>query len=253
MPQELLGARQSQGNVRGVEVLHVVRALEIFHDVSPSGGAERFDGEYFVFFHFGDVIAFDDGDRFAGMDLVGSDRVTIEVAYALDRISLPVQLHLVTFHDLLHALAHIAQPDIDPRRLNPRIRRLLHRLQQRIVLGIERHRPRAIDDPSVDLRAEVHLHDVIVRQYGIVPDIGGVMRRDVIEAASGGKADAALEAFLPYEGAIRLLEALAHVHELYARLDEGLGGVADLTMDLGSVTELRVQVGGEAFVLAKFR
>mmetsp|Transcript_32466 Transcript_32466/g.68282 ORF Transcript_32466/g.68282 Transcript_32466/m.68282 type:complete len:267 (-) Transcript_32466:536-1336(-) len=162
MRQEIFGTGHSQWDTGSIKVLHVVGAFEIFDNVAASGGAECFNGEYFIFFHFGNVVGFDNGDGFSGVDLVGSDGMAVEVAYALDRVSLPIQLHLITLHNLLHGLPHITQPHINTRSRNPRIRRRLHRLQQRIILGIKRHRPRTINNPSINLRTKIYLHDIIV-------------------------------------------------------------------------------------------
>mmetsp|Transcript_57830 Transcript_57830/g.122656 ORF Transcript_57830/g.122656 Transcript_57830/m.122656 type:complete len:368 (-) Transcript_57830:251-1354(-) len=237
--------------MRRMKVFHVVRALHVLDDVPPSGGSEGLDGKDFVLFHFGDVIGLNDGDRLSRVDLVGSYGVAIEISYALDRIRLPVQLHLVAFHYLLHRLPNVTQPHVDPGRLDSRVRRRLDSLQQWIVLGIERHRPRAVDDPPIDLRPEVHLHDVIVRQHGIVPAVGRVVRRHVVEAAPGGEPYSPLQPVLPYQFSICLLQSLAHFHELYPRLDERLRVVTDLPVHLGGVPQLGVEVGLEPLCLTK--
>ncbi len=45
---------------------------------------------------------------------------------------------------------------------------------------------------TIDLRPEVHLHDVPVVQHGAVSDVGCVVRRNVVEGAAGGESDATL-------------------------------------------------------------
>jgi len=70
----------------------------------------------------------------------------------------------------------------------------------------------------------------------------------VIQRAAGGEADAPLQSVLLDEPAIAVFQPLAHVHELDARLDEGLGVVADLAMDFGGMAQLLVERGLEALV-----
>mmetsp|Transcript_19793 Transcript_19793/g.40677 ORF Transcript_19793/g.40677 Transcript_19793/m.40677 type:complete len:326 (-) Transcript_19793:70-1047(-) len=176
----------------------------------------------------------------------------VQIPYALDREGLAVQFHLVALHDLLDGLADVAQPDVDARGANSRVGGFLDGLQERIVAGVEGHGPRAVDDPPVDLRAEIDFHDVVVLKHGVVAVVGRVVRRHVVERAAGGEADAAAEAVFLDQLAIQILEAGAHVDEFDARPDEALGVVADLAVHFGGVAELVVEGGGEALVVAEF-
>ena len=66
-----------------MEVFHVVRAFHILDNVPTASGAKSFDGKYFILFHFGNIIGFDNGYGFTSVDLVGSNGVTVQIAYAL--------------------------------------------------------------------------------------------------------------------------------------------------------------------------
>ena len=129
---------------------------------------------------------------------------------------------------LLHCLAHVTQPHVDPRRADAHVRGLLHGVHQRVELRVEVHREGAVDDAAVDLRAEVHLHDVVVLQRGLVAAVGRVVRRHVVERAARGEAHAGLQPALLDEVARALLQRLAHVEELDARLGYPLHVLAHL-------------------------
>lgn len=164
----------------------------------------------------------------------------------LDRIHLSIELNLITLHNLLNTLTDITQSNINPSSLDPRLGPLLHSLQERIKLGIKTNRPGTVNNPPVNLRPEVDLHNIIVLQHGVISTIGCIVRRDVIDTASSGEADAPVQPVLLHERSIAFLEPLAHVDQLDAGPDEGLGVVAHLSMDLGGVAELGVEVSLEA-------
>ena len=83
-------------------------------------------------------------------------------------------------HRLLDGLADVAQAHVDPRL------RIPHSVASRTASGApsasvhERLRERAVDDPPVDLRAEVELDDVVRVDDGGVPAVGGPVRGDVV-------------------------------------------------------------------------
>jgi hypothetical protein len=78
------------------------------------------------------------------------------------------------------------------------------------------------------------------------------MRRDVIDTASRGETDAPVQTVFLDQSAIGLFETFAHIDELDAGSDEGLGVMAHLSMDLGGVTQFGVEVGLEALGGAQF-
>mmetsp|Transcript_873 Transcript_873/g.1437 ORF Transcript_873/g.1437 Transcript_873/m.1437 type:complete len:315 (-) Transcript_873:36-980(-) len=185
------------------------------------------------------------------MNLMLSDRMSIEVANALDGIRLTIQLHLKTLHDFLNGFANIAQTHIDTCRLDALIRRFLDGLQQGIVLGVERYSPRRINDAPINLCSKVHLHDIIIAQHGIITRIGSIMRRDVIETATGRKANTTVQTSLHDELTVLILQSFAHVRELNAGLDERMSVRTHLSMDFGGVANLGVQVFRDAFHISQ--
>lgn len=114
------------------------------------------------------------------------------------------------------------------RYLNAHIRCFSHGLEQLVVLGIERDRPCAVDDSTVDVRAEVDLAHVITLQNGIVAVVWSVMSSTVIQRAAciiiksnrsfacssivfltGWKCQARFESLLLDQSSVRILQSLA--------------------------------------------
>ena len=58
----------------GVEVLHVVAALHVFHHVAATGGAEGFNRVDLVLLHLGRLAAPHDRHTLTGVDLEGGQR-----------------------------------------------------------------------------------------------------------------------------------------------------------------------------------
>ena len=58
----------------GVEVLHVVAALHVFHHVAATGGAEGFNRVDLILLHLGRLAAPHDRHTLTGVDLEGGQR-----------------------------------------------------------------------------------------------------------------------------------------------------------------------------------
>ena len=132
-------------------------ALEVLPDDGlPVDRPERLDREELALLHLVSLAAaLYDGHGLPRVDLIGPDRVPVEVADRLHGVGLAVELDLVRLHHLLHCGADIAQPDVDSRLPDSGVCRLLDRGEQRFELGIERHGERAVDDAPADVRAKV--------------------------------------------------------------------------------------------------
>ena len=99
--------RHAERDVRGIELLHVVRALEIFHDVATTSRSESLDGVKLVFLHASALSSLDDRYALAGVNLIGTDRMATEVSTALNWVCLPIDLDLVRLHDLFNRFADL--------------------------------------------------------------------------------------------------------------------------------------------------
>mmetsp|Transcript_36851 Transcript_36851/g.83100 ORF Transcript_36851/g.83100 Transcript_36851/m.83100 type:complete len:333 (+) Transcript_36851:849-1847(+) len=219
-PEKLLGLGHPQGDVASVEVLHVVTALEVLMHDSLAGRAERLDRVELALLHLGRVASLDNGHALARMDLVRVDRVTVEVPDRLHGVDLSVDLNLVGLHDFLDSLADIAQSHVDACLLDAGIGRLLDRLGQRVVAGVEVVGESAVDDPPVDVSAEVELDNVVVLQHGLVSSVGCPVSRHMVDAATSGEGDAALGELV--------LDELSHfVLQLLAEIDHELSWLGD--------------------------
>mmetsp|Transcript_141350 Transcript_141350/g.451470 ORF Transcript_141350/g.451470 Transcript_141350/m.451470 type:complete len:220 (-) Transcript_141350:522-1181(-) len=88
--QERLRTLHAQRGVRGVEDLHVVRALQVLHDVALATGCEGLDCVELALLHLLALRALHDT-----VDLVRPDGVPVEISHRLDRQGLAVQLDFV--------------------------------------------------------------------------------------------------------------------------------------------------------------
>ena len=130
---------------------------------APSTGrTERLDGVIFALFHLSLHATAHDGYALTRVNAVRIDGVSIQVAATLYLVLFPVNFHGVRFHHFLHGFTDIAQTHVDSGRFDARLRRLVHRLQQRIVHIVKRLGERAIDDASLDLNPEIKLDDVVL-------------------------------------------------------------------------------------------
>ncbi|KFM23270.1 hypothetical protein F751_3461 [Auxenochlorella protothecoides] len=210
--QEGLGAGQAQGYVAHLEVLHVVADLQVLAHVALARGAKGLDGEELALLHASGLAALNDGHALAAVDAVGRDAVPVQVAHRANGEGAAVQLHLVRLHDLLHLRADVAEPDVHARGADAGVGGRAHRVEQRRVTRVVRHGEGAVDDAAVDLRAKVHLHHVVVSQHRLVPGVGGVVRRHMVQGAAGGEGDARRQAPLldhqPHWGSIGVEEGV---------------------------------------------
>ena len=176
------------------------------------------------------------------MDLVGPDRVPVEVSDGPDGVGLAVELDLVRLHHLLHRGADVAQPDVDAGLPDPGVRRLPDRRQQGVELGVERHGERAVDDAPADVRAKVQLHHVAVLEHRLVARVGRPVRCHVVQRTPRRERDAGVQAVCLDEGAHAVLEPLAE-------LRHGRPGLGDLRGD--ELADAAVDLGGAADVVDK--
>ena len=89
------------------------------------------------------------------MDVVLVDRVATEVLDAVDGQNLAVDLDFVALHDLLHRLADVTQPHVDPGSLDALCSGFLRRLQQVLVHRVEGYREGGVNQKAVDMSPEV--------------------------------------------------------------------------------------------------
>jgi len=103
-------------------------------------------------------------------------------------------------------------------------------LYQRIKLGIEVHRPRAVNDAAVDMCPKVDLADVVVLQHRLIARVGRPVSCYVVERTASWECTAASKPIFVNEGPRRSLEALADINHLHSRLDKRLHVLSDLPM-----------------------
>ena len=69
-------------------------------------------------------------------------------------------------------------------------------LLEGVELGVECLCPGAVDDPALDVRAEVHLDDVVGAEDGLVAGVGRVVRRAVVDRAARREGQTGVQALL---------------------------------------------------------
>ena len=91
-------------------------------------------------------------------------------------------------------------------------------LEKLVVLFVEGKSEGAVDDPPVDVGAEVNLADVVVLEDRLVAGVGRVMGRAVVDGAPSGKCKAGVQSVLADHLPGNALQPLANVDHLHAGL-----------------------------------
>mmetsp|Transcript_2358 Transcript_2358/g.7522 ORF Transcript_2358/g.7522 Transcript_2358/m.7522 type:complete len:403 (+) Transcript_2358:293-1501(+) len=220
-------------------VQHVMTAFHIFDNVTLSVGRTKgLDRKELTLFHPGLFTAFHNGYTLAGVNLVRTNAVTVQVANRFDRVDIAVNLKLIALHGLLNGFAHITQANIDPGRADTCVGGCLDCLKKCVELRIECHCECAVNDATVHLCAEIQLHHIVVLQDSVITGVRGVVSGHVIDTASSRESDARIEAILLDQLAVHGLDLFTHVDELHTRLDDGLRKLAGLAMRLSGVTDI---------------
>ena len=201
------------------------------------------------------------------MDVPLLDVVAGEVADGFHAVRLAADLDLVALHDFLDGGADVADAHVDagvlryqlvfrPGAIRGRegchldacVGGILHRGQEVVVGRVKGHGEGAVEDPAVDVDAEVDGQDILLlKRNGLLARVGGVVRNLVVEAQTRGKAHARLEAISGLQAGIvqkrpdAVLDAVGQVVERVA----GLGGL------LHPSSSLAVDLGGLAVVVEK--
>ena len=156
--------------------------------------------------HLGLVPVINNRDALAGVDLVLSNTMPVEVPDAPYGVGGTIYVNLVTLHDLLHSRSDVTEAHVNPGVLYPSLRRLLDGLEQVVVLVVESHCEGAVYNPAVNLGSKVNLANVALLENGVVAAVGGVVGGDVVETATGWEADPPLEPLLLDELPVLLLK-----------------------------------------------
>eukprot|EP00751_Fragilariopsis_kerguelensis_P018017 CAMPEP_0170833164 /NCGR_PEP_ID=MMETSP0734-20130129/172_1 /TAXON_ID=186038 /ORGANISM="Fragilariopsis kerguelensis, Strain L26-C5" /LENGTH=177 /DNA_ID=CAMNT_0011199435 /DNA_START=808 /DNA_END=1341 /DNA_ORIENTATION=+ len=170
--------------------------FHVFDDIPPSRTTKRFNGINFIFFHLEGFITtiFDNGYTLAGMDLIRTNRMSIEIPTTFDTIRFIIEFDFITFHDFLNGGTNIGQTDINAGFFDPCIGRHFDSFHERIVFRIEMHGKRGINNPSFNLDPEIQFHHIIVLKDCLIPGIRGIMGGDMIQGTPGRKTNATFQA-----------------------------------------------------------
>lgn len=115
-------------------VLHVVAAFQVFIDITLSGASERLNCIKLAFFHFGCVTSFDNWDTLSSMNMVRSNRMSIQISdgfhwrerfrkretqkkkkegLQFTRVGFSIEFNFIGFHHFLNGFSNITKSDIN--------------------------------------------------------------------------------------------------------------------------------------------
>lgn|SRR5690349_681771 len=100
------------------------------------------------------------------------------------------------------------------------------------------------------MNSEINLADILILKNSLVSCIGSVMGGAVVERASGRETNSRLHSVRLDQVAGAVLDHVANVDHRHSWLDIALGVLADLTMDLGSTTDVVVLIKHLSFQCA---
>mmetsp|Transcript_4281 Transcript_4281/g.10433 ORF Transcript_4281/g.10433 Transcript_4281/m.10433 type:complete len:212 (-) Transcript_4281:555-1190(-) len=164
----------------------------------------------------------------------------IQVPHRLHRKRLPVQSHLVALDDFLDGGADFGEAGVDAGLFEAGVGAILGTADRGVILRIERNRERRVDDPAAHLDPEIQLAHVVVAKHRLVPVVGGVVRRDVVEGAARGKAPTGIQPVLPHELERLFFQPLAQLDHRNARSRYALHVTPHLPVHLRCPSEVVV-------------
>mmetsp|Transcript_16369 Transcript_16369/g.28631 ORF Transcript_16369/g.28631 Transcript_16369/m.28631 type:complete len:264 (-) Transcript_16369:382-1173(-) len=219
-------------------------ALHVFHHIGTARRSKRLNGVKLAFFHTRRFLlpATNNGNGFPAMYSVRLNVVAVQVTNGLDWIHLAIQLDFVCFHGFLDQSTNFANAGINTTVLDSDIGGFLDSLQQRLKLGIECNRVCRINNMTVDMNAEIQLHDVVFSQHCRIPLVRRIMRGHMVQAASCWETDSRLESTRIHQRPCRLLQRFAHVKQFHTGLNDMLIHIlSNLSMNFGGLPRIIVQ------------
>ena len=145
------------------------------------------------------------------MNLIGINRMSIEVSNYFNWINFSLDLHLVRLHCFLDSSSNLPQSCIYACFSDSSVSGILDCLKKLIIGRVEGHSESAIDDPAFNLGSEVNFAYIVIGKHSIVSRIRRVMSSDIVQGASSRKSDARLKAFFRSQLSIIVLELFANV------------------------------------------
>lgn len=95
---------------------------------------------------------------------------------------------------------------------------------------------------TIDVSSKVQLHDIVVLQHGLVSSVGRPVSGNVVERTTRRESDTGFQSLFFNESAHVVLHHLANAGHAHARLDILLNVLANLSVDLGSPTQVIVVI-----------
>lgn len=106
---------------RKVKIFHIMRAISILLNMSPSSWTESFNCIILPLLHFSWSICLAAGNCFACMNFIWLNWMTIKIFYHLYWVYFSFYLYLIWFHSFLNSSSYICESHIDSCLLYPRI------------------------------------------------------------------------------------------------------------------------------------
>ena len=124
------------------------------------------------------------------------------------------------------------------------IRRVLNRREQIIILRLEAHCKRTINNMPIQMHPKIHLHNIRFLKHHRIPRIRTIMRRAIIPAQSRGERHtsldiiALLQSHMPRQMPNAVLDALRDLREAHPRLDRPLRPFTHLPVHLSALPQV---------------
>lgn len=205
--------------------------------LSSTSRSKCLNGKHLSLLHLSLILVLDKRDRLSTVDLVMFDVMRRDVADWFDGVCLSVDFDFVAFHRFLDCSTDVANTNIDSRSLDTAVGSVFDGSQEIIIRRIKRHCKRTVYNPSVDLHAEINLHDILILENNVLLAwVRRVVRSLVIQTKTRRKAHSGLDVVAGFNSLVSqkrtdtVLNAIGNLIEGVAGLDILLSPLSDLTM-----------------------
>ena len=229
-------------------------AVNVLKSSTSARTSERLDSVLFALYHanIGEVVLYD-ANRLTSVDLVSLHAVTAKVLNALDGVSSVPDGDLVGLHRFLDLLTDLTELSVDASHFEACLCRFFHCLKQGVVLGVEGNSEGAISHETVNLRAVINLHDIVVLKYRLIADVGCPVRCNVIEACPCRERNASIESVSLNQATICLLYLVRDIHNLHPWPNKALSILSSLAMYLSCAPEFLIVLLNQLLLRSKLR
>ena len=164
------------------------------------------------------------------MNVIRSYQVATQVPNWLHTISLVVYFHLKRLHSLLNSCAYFIQSCIYSCFSYTSLSSLLNCLQKVVIDRVECYCECTIYQMALHMGSKVYFADIIFTQNSLIPIIGSVMGRTVVDTAASRESLTCFKFVILYQFTVVSFYFLAEIDQFYAGFDNGLSVLSYLSV-----------------------